>query len=86
MIDSAVGFVEAYLDLKAVQAPTIAPTRSGGIVLSWNSSSHDMELEFVTPHQVEYSCLDIETDNPVSGEFAINRGPERRNWGERWRC
>lgn len=49
--------------------PDVVPTVRGGIQVEWHAGEFDIELEFVTPSQIEVYALDLRT-NQVS-EFAV---------------
>ena len=51
--------------------PDIAPTRIGGVLLSWEHGPHRLDVEFDSPENAEFAYLNRETDESATGVLTL---------------
>ena len=73
-IDSALNTLTELLATGA-PSPHLAPTPSGGIQAEWHSGSKSMELEFVSPIQIEFYFEDSGAGNPEEETLEYDLAP-----------
>ena len=71
ILTAAIAFLQTLRHGPGYSDPDIAPTRIGGVLLSWEHGPHLLDVEFDSPERAEFAHLNRETDESVSGVLAL---------------
>lgn len=67
LVLSGWGLLQDLAKQCAFPAPYIEPTRTGGVLFSWDHGSHQLEIQIVSKDAATYVYLDRQTRQTVTG-------------------
>ncbi len=68
ILTAAIAFLQTLRHGPGYTDPEIAPTRVGGVLLSWEHGPHQLDVEFDSPVKAEFAYLNRETDESATGQ------------------
>ena len=71
ILTAAMAFLQTLRDLPGHADPDIAPTRIGGVLLSWEHGPHQLDVEFDSPGRAEFAYLNRDTAESASGVLVL---------------
>ena len=71
ILTAAMAFLQTLRNRPGHTDPDIAPTRIGGVLLSWDHGPHQLDVEFDSPGRAEYAYLNRDTDESASGVLVL---------------
>jgi hypothetical protein len=77
---AAIRFIRRVGAAGAATAPSVFPTRTGGVLFAWKRGDHRLEVQFVSPDAASFVCMNKSTKEVVRG--ALFTDSDDRTFGE----